>query len=227
MNIHDLYDTKRLMKILSIGHCKFDLEKRNQDGKTVLYRSLEDNDFELAQILVDKGVDTTYIDFTAMLNTFLISEDEAQQQLILFCVKNGADLNQRDSDGWNALHRAVIFPKISLEIISEMIDRGARMDWDDYSRRVTPLMTAIEEGRADLVKLMIEKGVDVNQKTWVDNCTPLSFVLDWPMAQEIVPLLLKYGANKDAKDRDGLTAYDIALHKNIESLLPILKPDHN
>ncbi|MCE3231803.1 MAG: serine/threonine-protein phosphatase 6 regulatory ankyrin repeat subunit B-like [Rickettsiaceae bacterium] len=88
---------------------------------------------------------------------------------IIFCFKNGVDINAKLGEEATALHIAA--KEGHADIAALLIDLGAdleaRSEVDD-----TPLNLAVEYGHADIATLLINRGADVNAKDCV-NSTPL------------------------------------------------------
>ena len=129
----------------------------------------------------------------------------------------GADVNVRESSKerlqWTALHWAAF--RGDKEIAALLISRGAELDAEDlyYS---TPLYLAAERGHPEVVRQLIAEGADVNVKSSSLDYTPLHRAA-WGMVgdpaasyKEIVDVLIARGAEINARDNDGRTAFDQA-----------------
>jgi ankyrin repeat protein len=141
----------------------------------------------------------------------------------------GADVNVRNADKqrlqYTPLHWAAYYGH--LEIAEILISRGADLDAEDpdYS---TPLYLAAEQGYPEVVKFLISKGAKVNVKSARWGYTPLHRAAWGPVARrfgqhaetfgaepeedykEIVAFLIAKGADINARDNDGKTAFDQA-----------------
>lgn len=73
--------------------------------------------------------------------------------------------------------------------------------------KTTPLAAAIMKGDTEAVKKFIEYGADVNELS--NGATPLMIAARFNKA-DIIRILLSSGAEKNAKDFKGFTAYDHA-----------------
>ena len=73
----------------------------------------------------------------------------------------GADINQKDSNGQNALGHALIWEH--KEIVKLLISRGADVNAKNELGN-TALIRASKRGYEEIVELLIQKGADVHQK---------------------------------------------------------------
>ncbi len=71
---------------------------------------------------------------------------------------------------------------------------------------VTPLVRASQAGRADVVRLLLEHGANVNGTTQDRYEDTALMWASWSGHTEIVGILLEHGADVDAESSDGLTA---------------------
>ena len=108
------------------------------------------------------------------------------------------------------------------ELLASMLeyDDVAVDSKDGYGR--TPLWWAAENGHEMVVKLLVEKGADVNSKDDRDGWTPL-----WRAAENgheaVVELLVEKGADVNSKeDRDGRTPLWWAAENGHEEVVKLL-----
>ena len=89
------------------------------------------------------------------------------------------------------------------ERVKRILNEGADVNGRGGNRNYTALMLASKYGELKIVKLLLEKGADINAK---DNrgYTPLSEASIYGQL-EVAKLLLEKGANVNAKDNDGVT----------------------
>ena len=93
--------------------------------------------------------------------------------------------------------------------VSALLDAGAKVDEVDGDG-ITSLSWACISNRLDTAHLLISRGADVNH---VDNkgMTPLLYAASIDFGDsKMIDLLLNSGARADARNKDGLTALDLA-----------------
>ncbi len=85
---------------------------------------------------------------------------------------------------------------------------------------VTPLGAAVSKGDVEAVKMFIEYGADVNEKS--NGMSPLMMAARYNKV-EIIKILLSNGANLNAKDEKGFTALKHAELSNAKDAIQVLK----
>ena len=93
-----------------------------------------------------------------------------------------------------------------IEAIRRHLEAGTEVDAKQPPGGSTPLLIAATFGRGEAVKLLIEKGANVNAKS-NDGATPLHGAAFFCRA-EIVKLLMSHGADVNAKNIRGETPID-------------------
>lgn len=121
-------------------------------------------------------------------------------------LKEGADVNEADSNGRTALLEAAWsgYARIARLLVS----KGANVNRADTSG-FTPLFRAVEEGYTDIVTMLLENGADVNTRAGVRSSTPLMLAAEMG-DREVLRLLIDHGAKVNAVDQFGETALDRA-----------------
>jgi photosystem II stability/assembly factor-like uncharacterized protein len=104
--------------------------------------------------------------------------------------------------------------------VRELLDEGLAVDTRFRYNR-TALSFAADRGHVDVVKLLLERGADINAKDTFYNATPLSWAVNpamdrKPQHAEVVKLLLQRGAQgKEQALMGAVSAPDIAMTKVI------------
>lgn len=153
-----------------------------------------------------------------------LAETHAAVQRLL---AEGADADAHDEEsGFGAIHSAVSWMQPAT--VELLIERGAKINARRGYGHQTPLYTAAGEGRADVVKLLINKGADVdlpNQEGFTPLCHAAS-----ANHLEVVRVLLEAKAKADTRAYFGRTALSTAVdlgHIDVVKLLIANKADVN
>jgi ankyrin repeat protein len=173
-------------------------------GFTALSFSAREGDIESARVMLDAGVDINYGDIDNT-NALIVAIMNKQYSFARFLLDRGADVNIAGGYGRTALYaivdirnedwstlpaRTTVDPTPSLEIVKELLARGAGvnptltanlpgrsgMDSGDTTLGpgTTPLMRAARAGDAAVMRLLLEKGADPKLTT-KDGNTALMF----------------------------------------------------
>jgi ankyrin repeat protein len=139
------------------------------------------------------------------------------------CFAPPKDPGARDAVGRSPLHRAVAFADLAK--VEALLDAGADVNdgvrsdepinsnWGD-----TPLHIAAQDGREQIVRLLIARGADVNRANDRGN-TPLHRAVEYP---GVVTALLDAGAKPNAPDAQGRTPLHWAAIGGANSTMTVL-----
>jgi ankyrin repeat protein len=117
-------------------------------------------------------------------------------------IEQGADVNAKSSTGWTPLMFASLFGWV--ELAKMMLDRGADPNAETFGSNeissTTVLLLAIGNSRVETIRLLLQRGVNVNATNSVGR-TALSAARKHARApsqkatmQEVIALLLAAGA---------------------------------
>ena len=100
----------------------------------------------------------------------------------------------------------------------ELLKRGADPNEERGTGGSTPLHLAILENKHQLVKALLEKGAHLETKDDY-GYTPLLKAVKYSASEEIVDLLLEYGADVYTNEEDRKTALHFAAQKDDEVMM--------
>ncbi|EAY12885.1 ankyrin repeat protein, putative [Trichomonas vaginalis G3] len=152
-----------------------------------------------------------YFDLTNDVNKcFINSVRFCIPSLCEYFLSHGANINEKDINGKNALHIAVLNKK--KEIFELLISHGVNINEKD-KRGETALHFAIRKNNCkEITELLLSNGANINEKD-KDGYTALH-IAAFNNKKEIVESLLSHGAIINEKNNIGRTALHCAVRKN-------------
>lgn len=131
-----------------------------------------------------------------------------------YLVSRGVDITQEE----DCLPNAVI--KGHAEMVEYLLDQGAASGGTAAGLGdavlADAMYEAIQNGRLDLLQMLVEAGADVNGTL---NGTPMLCLAARGESTGIVQYLIDHGADVNARDPDGMTPKDLALTKQIKEVI--------
>lgn len=123
-------------------------------------------------------------------------------------LKDIEDINEIVSESGDSLLRYAIKNRCSFEIFEILVESGA--DFEEVDEEgVSLLDDAIKKGRVDIVKYLVDKGIDPNKTKRKSGFTPLMAAVSYG-DEEITKFLLSLGVEVDKKDSFNYSAKDYA-----------------
>lgn len=195
------------------------------DG-TALRMAASGGHHDVVKLLLDRGADVNARDqegLTALIKAAWGSHPEVVRLLL----DKGADVNTKDNYGWTALTWAVDlrYGEPDLDLVKLLKDRGAKMtltaaaclgDLKEARRLInagvdinaqgengtTALMCAAQAGHLEVVKLLLDKGADMNIKNQGYYCWTALDLARQEHHKEIERLLKARGAKDPSESAD-------------------------
>ena len=132
----------------------------NKEKAVKTYDFIKNGDTEQAkEILI---TDKTLLEFITPFGTWLhVAARAGSFDMVKFLVEYGMDINTNEGVPKSApiAHAASVG---EFSIVQYLYDRGAILDVSDSSRN--PLFSAIYGGHLDIVKYLVQSGIDINVK---------------------------------------------------------------
>ncbi len=179
------YDADVISRI-AIKYIRKGVRPRDSDlNRTLHYLVVADDEhLDLIEQVINYGAEISN-------KMFLYAVDFRSTNLVGFLVDNGADMEEKNEYGENALLRAVDYTK--LDTVRLLLQKGADVDVRDNAGQ-TPLMNA--------AYCRTGYGGD-----------------GYRISAKIIDVLVDYGADVYATDNKGRTAYDLAEERHGDSVM--------
>ena len=100
---------------------------------------------------------------------------ENNVEIVRFLLKNGADINKEDKNGFTPLYLACY--ENNVEIVRLLLEKDADINKEDKDGN-TPLHVACYENNVEIVRLLLEKDADINKED-KDGITPLHVAIKY------------------------------------------------
>lgn len=149
--------------------------------------------WRLAGVLV--GLSIGAVPPATAAESALVAAQQGDSAAALAALAEGANPNERASDGTTALHWAVYYDNV--DVVERLLQAGAAVDAvNDYGS--SPLTEAAVAGNAAVIRLLLEAGADPNLPG-ADGQTPLMIVARTHRV-DAAQLLLDAGADPNARE---------------------------
>mmetsp|Transcript_62314 Transcript_62314/g.147679 ORF Transcript_62314/g.147679 Transcript_62314/m.147679 type:complete len:404 (-) Transcript_62314:17-1228(-) len=199
------------------------------DMSSLLLLAIQAGRTEVIRFLIEAGANIHCIDAMGSTALHVAFKPGATEnlELVRFLLDNGLDVNAPDIGGMTPLHAAAICGLPNS--VRFLLEAGAHMSCGPES--VSPFTASImklfpgtpfQEGRFDVLRILIDAGFDVNTKeVAVHGSTPLHCAVADDSTEvahvlTFVQILLDAGADVNSTDDQGNTP----LHASIESYRP-------
>ena len=139
-------------------------------------------------------------------------------------IKDGADVNDANETGESVLATSLRY-KCDTDLIMFLVESGADIyDFDEEGVSIFDM--AISYDNIEIVKYLIDEGIDVNITNRRSRFTPLMAAACYGRV-DVAKLLIEKGADKSAVDSKGISVIDFARKMNKKSILALLDYDEN
>ncbi|MDD5598376.1 MAG: ankyrin repeat domain-containing protein [Victivallaceae bacterium] len=186
------------------------MQGKNRKGRWTLLHAVAEvrKEPELVQLLVDCGVDVNAATAESGATPILIALGFDNPVRADALIKAGADLQLTDKSGTTMLHGAARCKDV--KFVKMFIEKGFDVNARDFETGSTPLMQACKTNNITAADLLLKHGAKVDlQEDKGEKFTALHYAVN-SKNTELVKLLLAHKANTSLKNKDGLTAPELA-----------------
>ena len=130
-------------------------------------------------------------------------------------VKHGADVNQKTGENYGPLDCIIdsktLIPSLRLQLIEFFLKNGVVTEYKDKTEKLSPFHRAVEDGQIEVVKLLIQHGINMESRNSWDNTPIITCIAGSKGHLEIVKLLLEQGIDINSKGAHGYTMLHFAV----------------
>ncbi|KAL7952671.1 ankyrin repeat-containing domain protein [Trichoderma compactum] len=166
------------------------LDWRDASGEPALFKAAAGQNFEIADVLLDRGADPS--------EKGLIESCFRSPQSLRKILRRLPKPNSQDDDGCAPIYNAT--SSCQVEAIKILVEFGADVNIRTPSGN-TPLIEAMDNGYLDVVRCLLDVGADVKFQD-INN----SVALHYAKTVEMIDILVKADADVNMADVDGYTA---------------------
>ncbi|HPE77727.1 MAG TPA: ankyrin repeat domain-containing protein [Draconibacterium sp.] len=160
------------LKIIQILISKgIDVNTKNENNETPLLIAVKSGHFHISELLISKGSDINILDNSGKNLLHLAAENGPLENVQLF-ISKGFEIDTKTKCIEEAEDIPTTFFLKCLSYIEKLLFGIPEKKLSIYN--ITPLHLAVEGGQLDIVKFLISKGANVNQKDDEGN-TPLHY----------------------------------------------------
>jgi ankyrin repeat protein len=109
-------------------------------------------------------------------NPFTVANGNLNPERIAMLVKEGADLEAQDNDGWTPMRRAAAYNQ-NPEVITMLLKAGAALEARDNNGMTALMYAAWENPNPEVIATLLNAGADVKAKS-NSGKTPLDYAQD-------------------------------------------------
>lgn len=191
--------------------------------------SFDTQRIQTIRLLLAAGADTNAVDKNFYngvdkISVLMHAVSTGELPIVQLLLEKGASVNALDDQGDGVLDYAIRHTDqpLNTAVVRLLLDRGASVDGQSG---ITAYFLAVAADRADVVKLLLAKSIDVNAKTSVSNNSETALIgaVRRFGSKDLVQVLLKAGVDVNAKAADGKTALAWALSRNDLPLAAVLR----
>ena len=203
--------------LTSLLDMKMNIHQQDKFGFTALHAACAFGHRAIAKTLISNGalIDLQAVDGSTPLYCAL-SAPTIFMEVVNALLAANADVNIATAEGETPLFLAV--KNNCLDLVNKLIGKGATVDLNHAITLSTPLHVATIFANLEIIKLLHEKGAQINKQD-VYGKTPLILAVENKKGEEIVKFLMSVGADIKYADMSGKTAVH---HAVLQGSLPIV-----
>ena len=196
----------------------FDINLAKPNGITPILDAAQNPNIKIFNMLLEKGANIKQEDSINNNVLHVAAMRNENPQFIEFLLNKGFSIEKRNKYGNTAVFAAS--RNVNIDVIKTLVAKGGNLKGiNDFGDTILMYLFSSANNEAhnvisiEMVKYLIENGVDVNARNSV-NQTALMLAVDNVTDPEYIELLVAAGADVNAEDDNGYTPYKIAKEYN-------------
>lgn len=184
-----------------------DVNKRDNDGLSLLHLAIKTNDFDIVDYVINKGAEVNVVakDETALM----LAASKKNEQIIRYLIENGAHQEYSTEKG-----------KVTLDFGNENVRKLLLNYTGEDLKSKKKIFEAAKENNTDEVIYLLMKGSSINEKD-KDGTTPYLYACKTGNLK-LVSILTNLGCNEEVTDKDGNNAPFLATLNKQNKILKFL-----
>lgn len=220
--LHAAVRTGNLDEVRHLLATGVDVNARDHLGGTPLLDAAWNGNLSMVRLLLEKGADVnathTEAGSTALEYAVLTSRPE----IVAALLAAHADVQHRYRSNQTITHIAA--GRGNVVVLKVLFDAGAPLRLLDANSN-SPLDEAVLHNHQEALQFFLSHGAPATEPDSIDGRGPLHEACVKGFA-DLIPVLLKAGADPGTRDKSGQTALDLALaYKNVEAVKTLLGSD--
>ena len=216
--IHEAVDAGDLARVRQLLRQGVPADEPGLDG-TPLHRAAARGHIAIAAALLDAGADIDAVGDPVGAHPLHVAAIANQPALAAFLIERGANLESRDAEGRTPLMAAAAFSSTTVGALLILASADIRAVDD---KEMAPVHHAAASGDADLLSLLLSRGVAVDTPNHRTGMTPLHYAASIGHLS-VIRLLANHGARPRLRDRTGSTSFYHAIRCGTGQALELLR----
>jgi len=193
-----------------------DVNEKSNKGKTALMFAASEGHVHVVHSLIEHGAKVDVADNYGT-TALIVASTAGHDEVVALLLKHNANPISRDDSGSSPLVNAIYFGHT--KTVTLLLPSHKSLSNQDGEEL---LLLASGLGHNDIISIMIDYGISANARG-LKQRTALMAAAAFNRL-ETAKILLAKGANPNARDEDGNTAYDVAKDRGSDKVTALLEP---